>query len=179
MRTPRHSSRPGSSPGRGFGTLIGNGWLRESPRNSIPREWNVKHRSALRKCMFMDMPADIRALAAQLPAPEPMPTARRNPRRGDTPAIVRQAHDPKKDARLMPVVDPRAIRMKAHAKGERAWWEDPIALGSLLIVMPPIGLACVWRSKHYSNDARWALTVMTALITCFLGAIALAALFVR
>ena len=68
-------------------------------------------------------------------------------------------------------IDPRA--------GERAWWEDPIALGTLLIVVPPIGLACVWRSKHYSNDARWALTVMSALLTCFAGAVVLALLFVR
>ena len=41
-----------------------------------------------------------------------------------------------------------------------------VALGSMLILVPPIGLAAVWVSKRYSNDARWALTVMTALMMC-------------
>ena len=79
----------------------------------------------------------------------------------------------------MKAVDPHVMRMKAESSTSRAWWEDPIALGTLLIVVPPIGLACVWRSKHYSNDARWALTVMSALLTCFAGAVMLALLFVR
>jgi hypothetical protein len=58
----------------------------------------------------------------------------------------------------------------------RAWFEDPIALGTLLIVFPPIGLAALWSSKRYSNDARWALTVMTALMLC-LGACLFVAMF--
>jgi hypothetical protein len=56
----------------------------------------------------------------------------------------------------------------------RSWYEDPVALGTLLIIFPPIGLAALWSSKRYSNDARWALTVMTALMMCLGAAIAVA-----
>ena len=59
------------------------------------------------------------------------------------------------------------------------WWEDPIALGSLLILCPPVGLAAVWSSRRYSNDARWALTVMTALMMCLVSAVTLAMLALR
>ena len=52
----------------------------------------------------------------------------------------------------------------------------PVALGSLLILVPPIGLAAVWSSKRYSSDARWALTVMTALTMCLMSAVAIAVL---
>lgn len=86
------------------------------------------------------------------------------------------------------MVDPRATAEQARAESfqdaqrvaaanERAplaWWEDPVALGSLLILVPPIGLAAVWRSKRYSSDARWALTVMTALTMCLVTAVAIA-----
>lgn len=123
--------------------------------------------------MFMEMPPDVAALAAQLPARGPAPVPAPMPAWKP----VRQQHD----ARIAKV-DPHVMRMKGAADPrahERAWWEDPIALGTLLIVVPPIGLACVWRSKHYSNDARWALTVMSALLTCFAGAVVLALLFVR
>ena len=65
----------------------------------------------------------------------------------------------------------------AAARGAaQQWWEDPVALGSLLILVPPVGLAAVWSSKRYSNDARWALTVMTALMMCLVSAIFIAAL---
>lgn len=66
----------------------------------------------------------------------------------------------------------RAVREKIASP----WWEDPIALGSLLILMPPIGLAAVWSSKRYSSDARWALTVMTALMMCLVASVSVAAL---
>ena len=177
MRTPRHSSRSGSA-GRGIGTLIGNGWLRESPRNVIPRDWDVKSRSALRKCMFMQMPPHLQELAKALPPPGPPPVAPW-PKKADEP-IKAHARNPEKDARMMKAVRPAALRAKAEAYADgRAWWEDPIAIGTLLILAPPIGLACVWRSAHYSNDARWALTIMSALMTCFAGGILLAVLFIR
>ena len=57
-----------------------------------------------------------------------------------------------------------------------AWWEDPVALGSLLILVPPVGLAAVWSSKRYSSDARWALTIMTGLTMCLMTAITIAVL---
>ena len=61
-------------------------------------------------------------------------------------------------------------------RGKGAWYEDPVALGSLLIMFPPIGLAALWTSKRYSNDARWALTVMTALTMCLMSALLIAVL---
>jgi hypothetical protein len=93
-----------------------------------------------------------------------------------------------------PALDPRAAAAEAHARFVReaqraavaaavsppsAWWEDPLALGSLLILVPPIGLAAVWSSKRYSSDARWALTVMTALTMCLMSAIVVAVLVMR
>ena len=42
-----------------------------------------------------------------------------------------------------------------------------------------VGLAAVWMSKRYSNDARWALTVMTALTMCLMSAVVIAALVMR
>ena len=175
MRTPRHST---SRSGRGFGTLIGNGWLRESVRNVLPREWGPSSRSALRKCMFMQMPPHVVELAKQLPPAPPAPVAAWQPR--EEKPIVYRRQSPDKDARMFPRVDPEAIRAKAETPRAGAmWWEDPIALGSLLVVVPPIGLACLWCSRRYSTDARWALTAMSALITCFAGAIVLALLVLR
>lgn len=159
--------------------MIGNGWLRESPRNVIPREWDVKSRSALRKCMFMQMPPEIAELVAHLPPPPPSPVPAWQPPKREEPIVPRR-RDPNKDVRAFPAVSPEMIRARASAPVEgRTWWEDPIALGTLLIVAPPIGLACVWRSKQYSNEARWALTVMSAFTTCFVGAVVLALLVVR
>lgn len=122
-------------------------------------------------------------LPSRGPAPAPVPAWR--PIRRDDAPIVKQVRDPRKDARLMKAYDPHVARMRQSAGPlvpaglERAWWEDPIALGTLLIVLPPVGLACVWGSKHYSNDARWALTVMSSLLTCFAGAVVLALMFAR
>lgn len=128
--------------------------------------------------MFMQMPAEVAQFVAQLPPPPPSPVPAWQPPQRDAP-IVPHRHDPNKDVRAFPAVRPEMIRARAHASEGRAWWEDPVALGSLLIIAPPIGLACVWRSKHYSNDARWALTAMSALVTCFAGAVVLALLLAR
>jgi hypothetical protein len=54
-----------------------------------------------------------------------------------------------------------------------------VAVGALLFLLPPVGLAAVWGSKRYSSDARWALTVMTALGMCLVSAIAIAGLATR
>ncbi len=59
-QTPRSLARA-----RGIGTLIGNGWLRESPQpqpGAMPK-WEVRGgKSALRKCMFMPVPEELRGL---------------------------------------------------------------------------------------------------------------------
>jgi hypothetical protein len=67
--------------------------------------------------------------------------------------------------------DERAKLIALETARPRAWYEDPLAIGTLLIMCPPIGLAVVWSSKRYSSDARWALTVMTALMMCLASAI--------
>lgn len=200
-QTPRHLRSQ-----RGIGTLIGNGWLRESPRAPAPAaKWDLQGRSALRKCMFMAVPDELRRL---IPAYEPSSSLPSPPRPAFSavPAaeIAPHRRDPRKDAREFPayarggVVDPRAAQQQTHAaqvqqaqkhaqkvaaaeasKAPIAWWEDPVALGSLLILVPPIGLAAVWSSKRYSSDARWALTVMTALTMCLMSAVLIAALAMR
>jgi len=188
---------------RGIGTLIGNGWLRESPRAVAPPKWgDMRGRSALRKCMFMPVPDELRRLYPASASPSPSlaaPSAQRVAPMAHA-EIVPHRHDPRKDAREFPayvaggVIDPRFAARQAHAlhvqnaqkvaaaaagKPPAAWWEDPVALGSLLILVPPIGLAAVWSSKRYSSDARWALTVMTALTMCLMSAVLIAALAMR
>jgi hypothetical protein len=164
MRTPR-----------GFTTLIGNGWLREPPRASPMNE--PRSRSALRKCMFMQVPPELRALAPVVsPAALPPP-----PKKQEEQYVYRRG-DPAKDARMFPAYPMKKPAAAAPAQKQheaRAWWEDPVAIGSLLILLPPVGLAAVWRSKHYTTDARWALTVMTALTMCLVSAITIAILALR
>ena len=70
-------------------------------------------------------------------------------------------------------------RRERHPRVAQAWWEDPVALGSLLILLPPVGLAALWSSARYGKDARWALTVMTALTMCLATAIVVAVLVIR
>ncbi len=199
----RSSSRVGAGSG-GIGTLIGNGWLRESPRQrDTPAGWgwNARSKSALRKCMFLPVPEELRRLfpqVSQAALPPPPRVARPEPE------MVPSRQDPRKNAREFPAYVPAAAggarpgagqvhvdhvqharklaqqeAIVAARKGPQAWWEDPVAIGSLLIVAPPIGLAAVWSSKRYSSDARWALTVMTALMMCLMSAILVAGLLTR
>ena len=152
---------------------MGNGWLRESPSNPVPRVWDVKSRSALRKCMFMEMPAHLRQLAAALPRPAPLPVpAWRPPTPRPEAPIQRHARNPANDVRMMPARPVPQNHRAAPPKGD--WWEDPLALGLLLVLAPPVGLACAWTSRRYSNEARWALTVMTTLMMAIVGAVAIA-----
>ena len=169
---------------RGIGTLIGNGWLHEAPRNVWPRGWDVKSRSALRKCMFLPA-ADGRrfgqaaAMAPPVVAPLPrVPIV-------ETPTAPKR-RDPRRDVRAMHAIQPGyaalspgdRARLEAYGRPAaapiQAWYEDPVALGTLLIFAPPIGLAALWSSKRYSPDARWALTVMTGLTMCLCTAIGVA-----
>ncbi len=198
-QTPR--SKAALTPrGRGIGTLIGNGWLRESPSSALAK-WEMRgNKSALRKCMFMPVPEQLRALFPPDRVSSAVPPPVYRPARAEE--MVPHRRDARKDAREFPIcvpgaVDPRAAAQQAHAihvqyaqkvaaaaaagktPATGAWWEDPIALGSLLILVPPIGLAAVWGSKRYSSDARWALTVMTALTMCLMSAIVIAALAMR
>ena len=162
--------------------MIGNGWLHESPKNIVPRAWEARGKSALRKCMFMPSP-----YAGLLPPPpasaSPLPAPIRRPRVEEI-APVRKI-DPQRQARVMPAYIPPIPQHApprndaARAAAATAWYEDPIALGSLLILLPPIGLAALWSSKRYTNDARWALTIMTGLTMSLAAAVFVAALVLR
>lgn len=188
---------------RSIGTLIGNGWLREAPQqpNAWPARWDLRSKSALRKCMFLPVPEELKHLVPRV-SPAALPPHPPPPRQVAAADEVPHRNDPRRNVRAIPAyvpgaaVDPRAAAVQqAHAlqvqnaqkaaaaaaagKAPQAWWEDPIALGSLLILAPPIGLAAVWSSKRYSNDARWALTVMTALTMCLMSAVLVAALALR
>jgi len=151
----------------------------------------------MRKCLYLPVPDEIRALAppqvsrAALPSAPPQPPPAQAQR--VEPSIPAHRRDPRRDVREMPAY-PYAKGGAEHAEAMRAyhalraadvvgpgarsragvWWEDPVAIGSLLILLPPLGLAAVWASKRYSNDARWALTVMTALMMCLVTAVAIA-----
>ncbi len=181
MRTPRSTGNR-----RGIGTLIGNGWLHESPRNVWPREWDIRGHSTLRKSMFLPVspvPKDLEDLSsASMPHP---PLLKAQP-------LTVHRHDPRKDAMMVSANTPKALLAKKraalyadekgkllqhqHAPMGGAWFEDPVALGTLLILFPPVGFAALWSSKRYSNDARWALTMMTALTMCLATAIVVAVL---
>ena len=196
-QTPRNLR---SSSSRGIGTLIGNGWLRESPRErEAPAGWgwHARSKSALRKCMFMPVPEELRRLMPQisqaaLPPQQPYVPAGPLLARAEA-EIVPSRRDPRKDVREFPAYGGQHVQHVQHAqrlaqqqaaqaaagKGPQLWWDDPVALGSLLILVPPIGLAAVWSSKRYSSDARWALTVMTGLMMCLMSAILIAGLLMR
>jgi hypothetical protein len=49
-----------------------------------------------------------------------------------------------------------------------------VTIGALLIVAPPIGLAALWASRHYSKEGRWAISGMMGLILSLLTALAVA-----
>lgn len=153
------------------------------------QKWHARSKSFLRKCMFLPVPDEIRRLVPQISQAALLPAAPRRPE----PEIVPSRRNPQKDVRefaaYVPPSDPQAAIRQARAiqvhnaqkaavaaasAPPQAWWEDPVALGSLLILVPPVGLAAVWSSKRYSSDARWALTVMTALMMCLMTAIAIA-----
>ncbi len=135
--------------------------------------------------MFMNVPRELLealpegALVPSTPPRIVAPTAR--------PPVVDDGHvkrrDPERDVRMMPAVDPQLARRVAREQQRRAErpeiWETPVAIGVLLMLAPPIGLAALWSSKRYSGDARWALTIMTALMMCLGAAVAITAMSLR
>jgi hypothetical protein len=138
--------------------------------------------------MFLPIPPGLKELGPPAISPAALPVHR--PRTPSPDHVHRR--DPKKDARMFPAVSAEEVYAKKRAAlyadekakllggpAQQAWYEDPVALGTLLIMFPPIGLAALWSSKRYSNDARWALTVMTALTLCLAAAITVAVLALR
>ena len=171
--------------------MIGNGWLHESPKNVWPRGWDIRGRSALRKCMFLPVPPGFKELAPKDAAPVAIPPAAKRPEQ----PIVAHRHNPAKDARMFAAISHEEVLAakrrelyaaekakllgKAPPASARVWYDDPVALGTLLLVVPPIGLAALWSSKRYSSDARWALTIMTALVLCLGAAVTIAIVALR
>jgi hypothetical protein len=144
--------------------------------------------------MFLPVPEQLRALFPHISSSALPPPAYRPELRAEE-VVPHARQSPRRDAREFaafaprPGVDPREVAQQAHAQYVQhaqkvaaaalktppaAWWEDPVALGSLLILVPPVGLAAVWSSRRYSSDARWALTVMTALMMCLATAVVIA-----
>ncbi len=94
-------------------------------------------------------------------------------------AAAKRALFAQEQARLLGRQPPQAKLLGRQTPPRFAWYEDPIALGSLLLLLPPVGLAVAWTSKRYSNDARWALTIMTALTLCLGAAVSVVLLLAR
>lgn len=181
-RTPRPSIK----------TLSGNGFLRESPYNQAPAWWHVKSHAFMRRCMYL--PAAPPELLAQLPrgsAPAPLPKAA--PRHVDVEPGPPKARDPRRDVAIfaaVPVAAPvigtaERARRALEADGRRravqgsptATLDQPLVIGLLLFLVPPVGLAALWSSPRYTRDARWALTMTTSLAMCL--AFGVVALLVR
>src|ERR671939_2232767 len=85
---------------RGIGTLIGNGWLRESPRTPAwpnAAKWEGRGKSLLRKCLFMEVPDEVRKMMpAVSPAAMPPPPQRPPLAAAD---VIPHRRNPNKDAR--------------------------------------------------------------------------------
>jgi hypothetical protein len=148
--------------------------------------------------VFLPVPPEAAAFLRGLPPPKPFtavpPVVPAH--RPATPPFRRS--DPQRNARAFEAISPEEVaeqqRKRLFAEAQRAamgkkpakpandtqraepraWYEDPVALGTLLILVPPIGLAALWSSKRYSSDARWALTIMTGLTMFLVAAVFLA-----
>lgn len=185
----------GDAPGSRGTTLLGLGFLR--PPQPRPRfvEWPLT-RSALRRCLFLPAAPDLLAQAPeyirQSPsaspaaldrARTPRPQFRRTPARAmrvDGAQIAEAA----RAARLAQAAERAAERASFDARlapsgpsAPAAWTgPTPLQVGLLLCVAPPVGLALLWASPHFSRDARVALTVMTAVGMAMAAVVGLAAL---
>lgn len=139
--------------------------------------------------MFLPVPKELAAFGPRHAPSAPPPTYVAPPAAlAASELVAPHKRNPAKDVRLFPAyasparesAAPLAPAVAARRNDVRgAWWEDPIAIGSLLVVAPPIGLAAVWSSRRYGNDARWALTVMTGLLMCLVSAVVVALIVAR
>jgi hypothetical protein len=133
-------------------TLIGNGWLHEAPQNV---------RAAARKRWF-NLPR-VFSMPPELLLPKPPPAA------------LAPAPTPAPSAIVASRPAPPRQRDAARREPRAPWWDEPIVVGALLFLAPPIGLAALWASRHYGRDARWAMTAVTGLALCFVAAVAMVA----
>jgi hypothetical protein len=148
----------------------------------------------MRKCVFLPVPPEAQEFIRNLPPPKPFDAVPFQPGSARPATPAPRKRDPKKDARAFDAISPDEVKALQRRKmmddarnaalGRKpadsladvipAWYEDPIALGSLLILIPPVGLAALWTSKKYSSDARWALTVMTGITMCLAASVLIA-----
>ncbi len=143
-------------------TLVGSGWLREAPGNV---------RALMRRCIVVPfrhvpgappLPVSHRMSSyTGLPAPGPLPQR----------PVVNAAAAAKVVVRDAPVLPP--LRPPVTIP----WWDDPIMVGSLLVVLPPLGLTALWASRCFSREARVAITAMMGLLFSLFTAVVIA--FVR
>ena len=143
-------------PKHPMGTLPGLGWLREAPRpvhvpaaaRMSPAE--VAKHAALRKCIYFP---------AMDPAMRPA-VARAAERMITSPDLFRP---PLRKRNTPPELHGKAGR--SVESGRQSRFEDPISVGILLAVLPPVGFMMLWGSPRYSRDAKLAIT---ALMTVFM-----------
>jgi hypothetical protein len=158
-------------PKHPVGTLPGFGWLREAPRPAnvalrakVTPEQMEKH-AALRKCLYFP---------AMDPATRPasFKSARAADRVITSPDLFRPP--------LRKRNTPESLRRPPYAQASTSWtsrFEDPVSVGILLAIVPPLGFMMLWGSPRYSRDAKMAIT---ALMTVFmvLGTAALCTLLI-
>lgn len=174
----------GSSTGTRGTTLLGLGFLRAPQAARAlgkPVGWPLT-RSALRRCMFLpaspDLLAQVPEYIRQSPAAQahgldrartPRPAFRRTPARAMRfdGAEIAEAARVARLAQAAQVAAHRAsfdARTSPSAQAVAPWTgPSPLQVGLLLCFAPPVGLALLWASPHFSRDARLALTVMTAV----------------
>ena len=149
-------------PKHPMGTLPGLGWLREAPRPAYrppaakvaPAEL-AKH-AALRKCIYFPAmapamgPAVVRAADRVRTNPDLFrpPLRRRNTPPGSPMAAERAPY--------------REASVAAHRVSGSSL-EDPVSVGILLAVLPPIGFMMLWGSQRYSRDAKIAITALMSV----------------
>ena len=173
-------------PRHPIGTMAGFGWLREAPRPAhVPpaaklSPTEVAKHAALRKCIYfpaMDPSmASAVARAAERVRTNPdlfrPPLRKRNTPPGSQLVSGRGDHARGDHARGDHARgdharggDPRTYAA-AH-RGSPRWpsLEDPVSVGILLAVVPPVGFMMLWGSSRYSRDAKIAIT---ALMTVFM-----------
>jgi hypothetical protein len=153
-----------------MGTLPGFGWLREAPRPLPPAprvraDKSPEERArydALRKCMFF-------------PAP-PLEAYRAAARVKTDPDLFK----PKLRKRGLDHEGSNRERLRQEERPKGSGWDDPLSVGVLLAVVPPVGFMLLWSSRRYSRDAKIAITsLMTVFMILATTALCTALLVVR
>ena len=55
------------------------------------------------------------------------------------------------------------------------WFGTPMAVGLLMLFLPPLAVTLVWCTPRFDATARMALTLFGALVTALMGVVAIAA----